>query len=188
LNHFPQRETPLGFPSAGSFFVFFWELIVADISDAWFYRLKAAQRDLIKQCGGIERAGDITSFGKSTVGRWNNAADPELMPIPAVLLLEAECGIPHVTGIMADLNGRRLQDPDELGKTTGNILSRYAETVRQSGELMSAGAQAFADGKITPAEATQLDRVAADVERSLSEFRKILAGARADGSLRLVNE
>lgn len=161
---------------------------MADISDAWFYRLKAAQRDLIKQCGGIERAGDIISFGKSTVGRWNNAADPELMPIPAVLLLEAECGTPLVTVVMAELNGRRLQDPDDLGKTTGNILSRYAETVRQSGELMSAGAQAFADGKITPAEATQLDRVAADVERSLSEFRKILAGAQADGGLRLVNE
>ncbi len=161
---------------------------MAEISDAWFYRLKAAQRDLIKLCGGIERAGDITSFGKSTVGRWNNSTDSELMPLSAVLLLEAECGTPLVTGVMADLNGRRLQDPDDLGKSTGSILSRYAEAVRKSGEMMAAGAQVFADGKITPAEATQLDRVTADAEHTLSEFRKILAGARADGGLRVVND
>ena len=50
---------------------------------------------------------------------------------------------------------------------------------------MTAGEQAFADNKVTPAEATQLDRVAADVERSLSEFRRLLAGARSEG-LRVV--
>lgn len=158
---------------------------MAQISDAWFYRLKAAQRDLIKQCGGIERAADISSFGKSTVGRWNNATDAELMPMTAVLLLEAECGTPLVTSVMADLNGRRLADPDEFGQGVGNILSRYAETVRHAGELMATGAQAFADNNVTPAEATQLDRVAADVERSLSEFRRLLAGARSEG-LRVV--
>jgi len=159
---------------------------MAQISDAWFYRLKAAQRDLIKQCGGIERSADISSFGKSTVGRWNNATDAELMPMTAVLLLEAECGTPLVTSVMADLNGRRLADPDEFGQGVGNILSRYAETVRHAGELMATGAQAFADNKVTPAEATQLDRVAADVERSLSEFRRLLAGARSEG-LRVVD-
>ncbi|MCI0999185.1 hypothetical protein HWD97_03725 [Ochrobactrum sp. C6C9] len=158
---------------------------MTQISDAWFYRLKAAQRDLIKQCGGIERSADISSFGKSTVGRWNNGTDSELMPMTAVLLLEAECGTPLVTTVMAELNGRRLADPDEFGKGTGNILARYAEAVRQSGELMAVGAQAFADGKVTPAEATQLDRVASDVERSISEFRKLLAEARVDG-LRVV--
>lgn len=158
---------------------------MSTISDAWFYRLKSAQRDLIKQCGGIERSADISSFGKSTVGRWNNGGDPELMPVTAVLLLEAECGTPLVTTVMAELNGRRLADPDEFGRGTGNILARYAEAVRQSGELMAVGAQAFADGKVTPAEATQLDRVASDVERALSEFRQLLAGARADG-LRVV--
>lgn len=158
---------------------------MTQISDAWFYRLKAAQRDLIKQCGGIERSADISSFGKSTVGRWNNSTDSELMPMTAVLLLEAECGTPLVTTVMAELNGRRLADPDEFGKGTGNILARYAEAVRQSGELMAVGAQAFADGKVTPAEATQLDRVASDVERSISEFRKLLAEARVDG-LRVV--
>lgn len=158
------------------------------ISDAWFYRIKAAQRDLIRQCGGIERAADITSFGKSTVGRWNNSTDAELMPLPAVLLLEAECGTPHVTSAMAELNNRRLRDPDEFGKTTGSILTRYADAVRQSGELMATGAMSFADGKVSPAEAAQLDRVASDVEAALAEFRKVLAGARGGDGLRLVNE
>ncbi|PRD42471.1 hypothetical protein C5748_16240 [Phyllobacterium phragmitis] len=152
---------------------------MTQISDAWFYRLKAAQRDLIKLAGQIERVAEITSISKSQVGRWNNTQDTDLIPLNAVLLLEAECGVPIVTAVMAELNGRRLADPDEAQKSTGTILARYAETVRQAGELMSAGAKAFADGKLTPAEAQQMDRVANDVERSLSDLRKLLAAARS---------
>lgn len=151
------------------------------ISDAWFYRLKAAQRDLIKMVGGIERAAEITSISKSHVGRWNNATDTDLMPMPAVLLLEAECGVPLLTTVMAELNGRRLADPDVDGGSSGSVLSRHAEAMRQAAELMATGAAAFADGKLTPAEAQDMDRAASTMERGIAELRKALAGARANG-------
>src|SRR6185312_16646205 len=97
-DHFPPRENTPGFPGAGKLLSSRGQSMAA-ISDAWFYRLKAAQRDLIKMVGGIERAAEITSISKSHVGRWNNATDPDLMPINAALLLEAECGVPLITSV-----------------------------------------------------------------------------------------
>jgi hypothetical protein len=152
-----------------------------ELSSAWHFRLKAAQRDLIDMAGGIERAAALTSVSKSQVGRWRNPTDPDVIAITAALLLEAECGTPLVTTVMAELNGRRLADPDESNVAAGNVLVRHAEAVRQAGELMAQGAMAFADGKLTPAEAAALDRASASTERALSELRMAIAGVRGTG-------
>jgi len=154
-----------------------------NLPSAWFYRLKAAQRDLIKRAGGIERAAELASISKSQMGRFNNDGDPELMPIPAILMLQRECGVPLVTSAMAELEGRRLADPSEAAAANGSILSSYAEVVVQAGELISKGALAFADGKLTPAEASGMDRAAAALEIVISELRKATAGARSSGAL-----
>jgi hypothetical protein len=116
---------------------------MSSISDAWFYRLKAAQKDLIERCGGIERAAGKSSSSKSQVGRWNNPGDPDIMVMSAVLLLEADCGVPFVTTAMAELNGRRLADPDNFAAATGSILARHADACRQAADLMASGAAAF---------------------------------------------
>lgn len=154
---------------------------MSNISEAWFYRLKAAQKDLIERCGGIERAAEKSSSSKSQVGRWNNPGDPDIMPLPAVLILQAECGMPLVTGAMAELNGRRLADPDSVAAATGNILARHADACRQAADLMAAGAAAFSDGKLTPTEAAEMDRTASKLEQGLADLRRLLAGARGSG-------
>lgn len=154
---------------------------MSSISDAWFYRLKAAQKDLIERCGGIERAAGKSSSSKSQVGRWNNSGDPDIMVMSAVLLLEADCGVPFVTTAMAELNGRRLADPDNFAAVTGSILARHADACRQAADLMASGAAAFADGKLTPAEAADMDRAASKMEQGLSDLRRLLAGARGSG-------
>ena len=146
---------------------------------AWFYRLKAAQRDLIKRVGGIERAAELASISKSQMGRFNNDGDPELMPIPAVLMLQRECGVPLVTTAMAELEGRRLADPEMGDAANACIMASHAEVVVQAGELMAAGAMAFADGRLTPSEAAGMDRAASALERAVAEFRKAAASARA---------
>ena len=145
------------------------------ISTAWQHRIKSAQRDLIARCGGIERSAEITSFGKSNVGRWNSPTDPDLMPLNAVLALEADAGVALVTSVMAGLNGRRLLEPDSEGAGPGVVFSRHAEAVRAAGDLMAAGAQAFADGVLTPAEMSILDKAAGQVESALCELRKAIA-------------
>jgi hypothetical protein len=154
---------------------------MANLNDAWFYRLKAAQRDLIKLAGGIERAAEITSMSKSQVGRWNNAGDAELISLPAALLLEAECGQAPVTAVMARMNGRRLSDPDAEARAEACVWQSHAETARKAAELLARGALAMADGKVTAAEAVEIDGAARDLINAAGELRKATAGVRAAG-------
>lgn len=151
------------------------------IPDSWFHRLKAAQRDLIARCGGIERAGEISSSSKSHVGRWNNPTDPDLMPISAVLALEADCGVALVTAAMASLTGRRLVEPDAPGDGAAAVFRRHAEATGKAGELMAMGAAAFADGKLTPTELAQLDRASREVEEALGKLRIAIGQGKAEG-------
>jgi hypothetical protein len=65
-------------------------------------------------------------------------------------------------------------------------MSAHAEAVVRMGELMTEGALAFADGQITPAESAQIDRALSKVNDAVSEYRKILAGGRAAGGLKVV--
>lgn len=155
------------------------------LKNAWFYRIKAAQRDLIALSGGIERAAEITSISKSHVGRWNHAQGTDLMPLNAVLMMEEHCDVAVVTTVMAELNGRRVTGEAEGAGVTVDVLSACAETVRHAGEVMSAGAIALADSKVTSAEAMTIDRAVSHLERCCTALRQTLAGVRA-GDLKVV--
>lgn len=152
------------------------------ISSTALNRLKAAQRDLIDLAGGIERAAEKSGYSKSQAGRWKNALDPDLMPLPAVLALEADTGAALITGVMAELNGRRLVDPDGPGADAAGIFARHAETVRRAGELMATGAAAFADGVVTGTERQLMSRVSSDLQRAVSDLQMALATVRPDGA------
>lgn len=147
------------------------------ISDAWFHRIKAATRDLVKACGGIVRAGELALTSKSEVSRWQSAADPDVITLPAILALEADCGLPLVTSVMADLNGQRLAGGEEVSAV--QIANHHADALRHAAELMAQGAAALADGRVTPAEAALLDRAAGDLERALAPLRRTLSSVQA---------
>lgn len=155
-------------------------------ANARHYLLKAKQRDLIAAAGGIERAAMICSYSKSVVGRWNNADSPEIMELPAIFALEEETGRYDMSEAIAAARGRRFAGEEVSPATNGTVMASHAEAVVQMGELMTAGALAFADGKLTPAEAQQIDRALAKVEAATAEYRQVLAGVRADGGLKLV--
>lgn len=150
-------------------------------SDAWFHRVKAAQRDLIKLVGGIDRAAELSSVSPSHIGRMNNARDTDLMPLSVVYALESECGVPVVTQAMAELSGRRLTDPERAQNANVDVLTSYSEVMQKAAGLLSAGATAMADGLVTPAEAHSMDREAAAIERALPPFRQALAVIKAAG-------
>jgi len=172
----------------------FEDLPMSPLTDAWFYRIKAAQNDLIKYCGGVEKTASLVSMSKSQVGRYNNTLDPDMMPVHVVCQLEAQCGVPCVTSVMADLNNRRLSEPDSDDvRAAGDILNAHSEVVRSVGEVMSVGAQVFADGKVTGTEAIKLDKSASQVERHVSELRRKLSGhitnaRRGDPALRIIGD
>ena len=161
------------------------------MNDAWFYRIKAAQRDLIKIAGGIERVVEISSTSKSHVGRWNNPADPDLMPLNAVMLLESETGQPLITSVMAAVNGRRLSDPEDGGQDHA-LVARFGSASRQAGEMIATGMRAMAGGHVSDAERSEMDREVAKLEQELSKLRMSLSHGRGQGgtvtSIRLAGE
>jgi hypothetical protein len=149
------------------------------ISDTWFNRIKAATRDLVKACGGVERSADLAHVGKSTVARWYSLKDEDIIPISAVLSLEADCDMPFVTQIMADLNGRSLTDQDAVRDTAGCLTTGHNNLMGKFAELTTELVAAKADGVVTPAEAEVLDRKAAEMERAASDMRQTLAAKKA---------
>lgn len=152
---------------------------MTSISDAWFHRIKSATRDLVTRCGGVVRAGEIAKVSKTEVSRWQTSTDPTIIPLAAVLVLEADCGVALVTAVMADLNGRRVVDGDASsdGDASG-IVMRHAELMRSVGDMMTVYAAAAADGKFTSAEAEQMDRAAGVVARALDAWRADIAEAK----------
>jgi hypothetical protein len=155
------------------------------IQTAWFHRIKAAQRDLIRLVGGIERAAEISSISKSHIGRMNNATDPEMMPLHAVYALESDCGVQVVTSAMAELHGKRLVEPESRRGADHCLIAAYSDMVRKAGDLISGGAVAIADLMVTPAEATKMDRDAAELEIGIAALRKALASVKARGGQRV---
>jgi hypothetical protein len=157
------------------------------ISDTWFQRIKAATRDLVKACGGVERSAEIAHVSKSEVSRWQVVTDESVLPIPAAVALENECGLPIVTTVMAELNGRRLTDGVSEGGSAAAVAVRHAEVFRAAAELMAQGAQALSDGDLTPAEAEIYDRAASQLQQAIAPLRLDLAAAKAGaGGLKVV--
>lgn len=157
-------------------------------ANARHFLLKAKQRDLIAAAGGIERAALICSYSKSVVGRWNNPDSPEIMELPAIFALEEETGRFDLSEAIAGARGRRFEQVDHAPAADRNIMGKHAAVIAQMGELARTGAVAFADGTVTPTEAQQIDRLAADAERALTDLRKAAAAARGEGGLRVVGE
>ncbi len=155
-------------------------------ANARHFRLKAALRDLIAACGGIERTAALSTLGKSTVGRWQDPDAKDFPNVAIVAALEAECGVPSVSRAMAELAGLPVGTRSADIGQDGCIMASHAQTVGQAAQLMAEGAMAFADNHVSPSEANALDRVAQKLERDLSEYRKILAGIRGEGGLSLV--
>jgi len=154
-------------------------------SNARHFLLKAKQRDLIAAAGGIERAAAVCSYSKSEVGRWNNPDSPDIMELPAIFALEEETGRFDMSEAIGAARGRRFADVEAV-PANGSVMAAHAETVVRMGELMTEGALAFADGQLTASESTRIDRALSKVEAGLAEYRKILAGARAAGGLKVV--
>ncbi|MBP1873522.1 hypothetical protein J2Z19_003237 [Ensifer adhaerens] len=151
------------------------------VSEAWMFRVKAAQRDLIEACGGIRRVERRFNYGKSTVGRWNDASDPTLMPLGAIVALETDCGIPYVTGALAEASGRRLTDPDEDRVADVCVMTTHAELLRHTAELANGMAIAISDSRVTPTEAQTIDRIAASMQNAMNDMRAALAAIKAKG-------
>lgn len=154
------------------------------MSDPFFPRIKAAQRDLVEACGTYRRVEEKFSYSRSVIQRWADSKHPDLMPLDAIRRLEEDCGVPFVTSVMAEITGRRLTDPDQEREAAACVMQSHAELVGEFAELAGKMALAFADGHMTPAEATLADRAAASMEESARRLRNALAMVKAQGGVK----
>lgn len=138
------------------------------IADSWFIAIKQATRDLVRASCGIVAAGEIAHASRSEVSRWQSATDPDIIPLAAVLALEAECGQPLVTGAMARLHGMRLAGDGPASAAA--IAASHAQIMQHFARLMQDMAHALADGQITPSEAGSLRRLGGDLARGVNEL------------------
>lgn len=156
-------------------------------ANARHFRLKAAQRDLIAAAGGIQRAAELCSYGKSTVGRWADIESREWMPLDAADKLEAETGLTIFTQAWVESRGLKLAGQ---GEGEGGAVSLTAEIAGIAGALstlLSEWAMASADGHASPAEADRLRKITPTIRDHLSRFEDALSEVRAAGGLSLVN-
>ncbi len=148
--------------------------------------VKHAQKELVALCGGIDKARVIVNYGRSTVARWADVGDPSLMPMQAVIQLQRVCRTPVVTMALASIEDRLLSDPVSRQGSAQCVYTVMAETIITGAALNSAYGLALADGKITPNELSDLDRLLGDVIRQAVAARKANAAARSEGGLKLV--
>lgn len=155
--------------------------------DQKHFLLKAATRDLIVLCGGGDRVAALAGVSAGQVSRWKGPHYPDLIPLGAVMVLEADCGEAPVSAVLAGATGRGLTGPDGGGNAVGDLLEMQARVLQQTGQLVADYAQAAADGLVTPAEAERMDQGAAEIAASLARLRQELAAVKA-GRARLVGE
>ena len=162
------------------------------MTNAWFHRLKAANRMLIKLNGGIEESASLASISKSQIGRCNSTTDVELLPITAIIRLEAECGDPVVTRAMAELHDCTLVNPKDTPADGRCVMRDNGELQRLNGELQIGLAAAVSDQVITPSEAASSLRNVEALERKLPDLKtsltQIIAKGGISAGLRIVGE
>lgn len=156
------------------------------LPSARHYRLKAAQQELIAACGGIVRAAEICNYGKSTVGRWGDIDSPEWMPLDAADRLETAAGINIFTAAWVESRGLKLADGDSREARIACLTTEIAGFIGDFSAMMAEWAQAAADGKATPTEATRLQRQLPKLKDRISNLEELLAGVQAAGGLSLV--
>jgi len=150
-------------------------------------RVKAATRDLVSACGGVERAAAIVDMSKSEVSRWQSASSmSSIIPVDAILALEAECGLALVTAAMAAINGRSLADPGEAGLSAkGTLLAKHAASMAAEARVAQVFAEIHEDGVTTEAELDRLQRAVGEKQVQDHEYQNTIAAVRAE-TLRVV--
>ncbi|MFC5760551.1 hypothetical protein [Rhizobium sp. GCM10022189] len=163
------------------------------LTNAWFHRLKAANRLLIKKNGGIEASAEITSLSKSQIGRCHSDGDTELLPLPAVMRLEAECGDYAVTRAMAEVHGCKVSDPREAKADGTSVMRGAVELGSRVAQYQHNHAIASMDFMLSRAELAQGVKDLQQIVDAAAELLNAYSHAMAKGgeeapALRLVGQ
>ena len=147
---------------------------------AWRLRIVAATRDLIIECGGAERSAELLGVHPGSVYRYQQ--DKDMIPLLSAMVLEADCGRPYVTKVMADYSGHQLSRTDDDPGARVDITARHNAVLREFADVSHAVAEAHADGRFSATDAETVDREAAELLRAVEDLRDGLAVCKAGGA------
>lgn len=121
--------------------------------------LKDAQTELVRECGGTEKAAALTRVSPSSMQRYTAPSDNECnMPVDVVLALEMHCGVPHVTRFLALQTQHVLVSVAE--GSSADTAVHMALIGQHTGELYKQFGESIADGTISNREAARLSAAA----------------------------
>ncbi len=139
-----------------------------------FFRLKAAMHDLIEMAGGIERAAVQCGYSKSSVHRWASREHPDMMPVNAIVALEADTGTALITAALCAING---METIPAIRSAPHVMGAYVNVAKASAVLGAEMAVAVRDGILTPLEQDNIDHAAAEVGSAAEHLRGSIAAA-----------
>ncbi|MDB5522798.1 MAG: hypothetical protein JWM58_561 [Rhizobium sp.] len=156
----------------------------------WRYEMLGAQRDLIRECGKIDRAAKLCKLSPAQMGRYNEypadeEEEPTIMPMRLVWILERECRRPFVTAVMARQTGRLLAEPCAPEMNATSVLSSKMELDIAVAEVNLEFARDVADGHLSRSELRNYDRKLAKVQAEVADARADVAGAMAGGGTKV---
>lgn len=147
---------------------------------AWRLRIIAATRDLITECGGAERSAELLGVHPGSVYRYQQ--DKDLIPLLSAMVLEADCGRPYVTKVMAEYSGHALAKADEEPPRQVDVLAKHSHVLREVADVCQAVAVSMEDGTFSATDAEMTDREAAELARVVDRFRAGLSSIKAGGA------
>lgn len=143
--------------------------------DEWFFRIKTATRALVKMIGTHEDAGVIAGVSKTQMHRWAHPQDSDLITLTAAMKLEAECGMPCISEVMAAQLGNQLVKSDGSPVPTC-MMTAFAGVADEFGDVAGRVAAALHDGDISPNEHTAISDALTQLSQAVSAAQG--AGAR----------
>jgi len=151
--------------------------------DEWFFRIKTATRALVKMIGTHEAAGAIAGVSKTQMHRWAHPSDPDIITLPAAMKLEAECGMPCITEVLAAQLGNHLVRVDGSAPP-GCMMTAFAGVADEFGEVAGRVADALDDGSVSPNEHTSISDALTKLSQAVSRAQGASARLRAVGEMR----
>ena len=123
--------------------------------------LKAAVRRLVKACGGQEACALMPGMPKNkrpqAFSDYGNPRKPDMLPLRLLPIMEADCGQPIVSDVLAAVTGHKLV-PLPLIASQRNALGRITfEALKETSEVFARLGASLEDGSISSAEGAMLD-------------------------------
>lgn len=151
--------------------------------EAWFWRVKAAQRDLIERCGGVRRAAEIADCSPTWIGKCNTPNEDAFLSAVQKRRLEADAGEPLVSRVECELMGFEVAAPGGANSARADsAYAAHAALVAEFGDLLAGFAERVRDGEFSRCDGAATDRDLADIIRRAEDFRGLIARLAAGGA------